>query len=226
MKEEEFKKYAGRKTFGKNNVCLEGGIVVGYDTKSYNDCLVVKLEEGPWSETACNIKFTDKHEEELYRSGKGLYAWGAIENVIINDPKVLNLCELLKGCEGVKVYSSMIGECLINKIKKDCVCFIQLDGGHETFVDDEGKYDKQGECILFPSKDNRDWTTFKKPLKKGTSVMCSNGDGWYLRVYSCKNRVSMAEGAACDPTLTVKYIVPASEFDFNDFDSNKNKSIV
>ena len=74
------------------------------------------------------------------------------------------------------------------------------------------------ECMLFPSKENRDWSTFKKPnkIKDGTPVMCKmiGADGWFLRKF--------------DETIITNYkwIVPVSEFDFTDLDSNESKSII
>ena len=82
--------------------------------------------------------------------------------------------------------------------------------------------------MLFPSKENRDWSTFKKPIKikRGTHVMCSNGDGWFLREYAGGKEVALDEGKLVGATVTVKYIVPATEFDFTDIESNKSKSII
>ena len=31
----------------------------------------------------------------------------------------------------------------------------------------DGKYALDGECILFPSKENRDWSNFHKPFENG-----------------------------------------------------------
>ena len=97
-------------------------------------------------------------------------------------------------------------------------------------IDSLGKlmHEHPGECTLFPSKENRDWSTFKKPIriKEGTHVMCSNGDGWFLREYAGGKEVALDEGKLVGATVTVKYIVPATEFDFTDFHSNKSKSII
>ena len=83
----------------------------------------------------------------------------------------LNLVEILKDCpKGTKLYSTVFGEVELEKISNDendkYPIFIRL---HDNTIDDVAKdgryigiYD--GECVLFPSKDQRDWSKFK--LKK------------------------------------------------------------
>ena len=80
----------------------------------------------------------------------------------------LNLVEILKDCpKGTKLYLTTLGE----------VEFCQIDSGippirikhkeaGEAWLTQEGKVYKTfgGECILFPSKEQRDWSKFK--LKK------------------------------------------------------------
>lgn len=87
---------------------------------------------------------------------------------------MINIAEKLKGCpEGTKLYSPMYGE----------VEFVRIDIGNHKFpiivraleneipysnvtFTAEGKwYDiEQSECLLFPSKDNRDWNKFNLPV--------------------------------------------------------------
>ena len=130
--------------------------------------------------------------------------------------KELNLCELLKGCEGMVFYSTMVGDCVLIEVNE----YITIDFGDDDYVilDSDGKYSIEGECTLFPSKENRDWSTFVKPnrIKDGTPVMCKMIGiyCWSLRKF--------------DETIMTNYkwIVPVSEFDFTDFDSNKSKSII
>ena len=144
----------------------------------------------------------------------------------------LNLCELLKGCEGITLYSPIHGDVVLDSINNsntDPIIVTLSDGDYIDYCKD-GRYLAMydGECMLFPSKENRDWSTFKKPIKikKGTHVMCSNGDGWFLREYAGGEEVALDEGKLVGATVTVKYIVPATEFDFTDIESNKSKSII
>ena len=80
----------------------------------------------------------------------------------------LNLVEILKDCpKGTKLYSSVFGEVELDNIDTSCSNYpiiIRLKGveGHESLTS-EGKMfvDYDGECVLFPSRENRDWSKFK-----------------------------------------------------------------
>lgn len=81
---------------------------------------------------------------------------------------MINIAELLKDCpKGTKLYSTTWGE--VELIKADPKEGIEIKpefGGYYTFnIYGHNILDKSntGECLLFPSKDNRDWSTFKKP---------------------------------------------------------------
>ena len=82
--------------------------------------------------------------------------------------KNLNLAEILKDCpKGTKFYSILHGEVEFNGIsEKDSyeVKFRDIDGDIEG-VKPDGRYLSclNGECILFPSKDQRDWSKFTAP---------------------------------------------------------------
>lgn len=77
--------------------------------------------------------------------------------------KELNLVEILKDCpKGTKLYSPVFGEIkLIEIIKEDSEYPIRCKG--YTKFTAQGRYtlNEDAECVLFPSKDNRDWSTFK-----------------------------------------------------------------
>ena len=88
----------------------------------------------------------------------------------------LNLIEILEDCpKGTKLYSTLLGD-----VELERVCKIEnniftypievkaSDGATATFTKD-GMFcaEYSGECILFPSKDQRDWSKFTPPwLKK------------------------------------------------------------
>ena len=79
----------------------------------------------------------------------------------------LNLIEILKGCpKGTRFYSSVFGEVELVEIKEGYLHPIGLRcfNGARMYLTAEGKlfptYD--GECILFPSKDQRDWSKFER----------------------------------------------------------------
>lgn len=82
----------------------------------------------------------------------------------------LDLTKILEGCpQGTKLYSSIYGEVSFVEIK---ICFVypimlmsyginQLPAGQICYAKD-GNYNSayNGECTLFPSKDQRDWSKF------------------------------------------------------------------
>lgn len=74
----------------------------------------------------------------------------------------MDLTKILK--VGNKIYSPLIGDCIVVHIYKNlqvCIKVRSVDG-HDFTFDKEGKYfPTTPECLLFPSKDNRDWSTWK-----------------------------------------------------------------
>ena len=83
----------------------------------------------------------------------------------------INLCEILKDCpKGTKLYSPVIGEVIFEDINYNSSYPIGVSNAFENLeLTKDGKYlnEPDGECILFPSKDQRDWSKFKAPwLKK------------------------------------------------------------
>lgn len=85
----------------------------------------------------------------------------------------MNIAEILKYCpEGTKLYSTVYGEVTFYKLNEDMI-YIKVPYIISLFSD--GKYDKKGECILFPSKDQRDWEEFRLPVKRGDVMMEVNG---------------------------------------------------
>ena len=86
----------------------------------------------------------------------------------------LNLVEILKDCpEGTKLYSTTYGDVELVKVYlKDNVYPIEIKIGESSdmigYVTNDGRLwgDFPGECTLFPSKNQRDWSKFKpKKLK-------------------------------------------------------------
>ena len=168
MTEKEFEKYSGRNTKGFEYVDLNGGIVVGYASWNNPSCLVIRTENGVWSQSRCNIIIPDEKERKLYSSGNGKYSWGKIKNVIMHEDMV-DLTEILKGCEGIELWSDICGVCKLDKINKDglirvVVCETESIG--LNFLPDGRFYDFEGaKCLLWPSETNRDWSTFKRLVK-------------------------------------------------------------
>ena len=89
----------------------------------------------------------------------------------------MNIANLLKYCpKGTKLYSTAFGEVELIDISS-LANTILVQNNHDTpftFYSD-GSYILDGECILFPSKDQRDWSKFRLPLKRGDIMMKANG---------------------------------------------------
>lgn len=118
--------------------------------------------------------------------------------------KELNLVEILKDCpKGAKLYSTIYGEVEFDKVNPSNNDIYPIDfykSGDLQSVTKDGLHliDHDGECTLFPSKDNRDWSTFKveKPkwnpdtLQPFDKVLVRDDDGlfWDGDFYLYTNR--------------------------------------
>ena len=106
----------------------------------------------------------------------------------------LNLVEILKDCpEGTKLYSTIYGDVEFVKVRQsyyvDFPIEIKLSDNTINNVTMDGKLfvNYNGECTLFPSKDQRDWSKFKikkakfdpKTLQPFDKVLVRKGDKSY-----------------------------------------------
>lgn len=80
----------------------------------------------------------------------------------------LNLVEILKYCpEGTKLYSTVYGDVELVRVYLDDNTYpieIKINEGSDMiYITNDGRLfdDFRGECTLFPSKDQRDWSKFK-----------------------------------------------------------------
>ena len=118
----------------------------------------------------------------------------------------LNLVEILKYCpKGWEFYSSVLGEVefegiFYDKNQADCIVVRAGELGYTSGYTKEGFYLKgKGECTLFPSKDQRDWSKFTAPwYKKGKFdpntfqpfdrvLTHFDDERWDINFYSYKN---------------------------------------
>ena len=89
----------------------------------------------------------------------------------------MNIAKILKYCpKGTKLYSTISGEVILRSVCADAAYPIEVvtyksaiqkftEGGlyFESYPDSE--------CVLFPSKEQRDWSKFKLPIKDGDIMM-------------------------------------------------------
>lgn len=77
----------------------------------------------------------------------------------------INIAEILKDCpKGTKLYSTVFGEVEFDGIKNDSIYPVSIkskDYGIDRLSIDGKRFVDCGECVLFPSKEQRDWSKFK-----------------------------------------------------------------
>ena len=134
----------------------------------------------------------------------------------------LNLEKILKDCpKGTRLYSTVFGEVKLEEVKENSKYPIIVKpkiGGFESFTS-SGRWmeNYDGECTLFPSKEQRDWSKFKpkqpkfdpKTLKPFDKVLVrdSDSENWMIQLFS-----HIIEDEAGYPYLCInnpyKYCIP------------------
>ena len=89
-----------------------------------------------------------------------------------------NLISILKHCpEGTKLYSPIYGEVVLDSVQSKSIYILAKTNNGATFVIEFTRLGRlysefsNSECVLFPSKDQRDWDKFRIPTKKGDVIM-------------------------------------------------------
>lgn len=80
----------------------------------------------------------------------------------------INLCEILKGHKDETFYSPMVGNIRLSSIVDNTqfpIHCIREDYNINILFDSKGRWSKIGECLLFPSKDQRDWNKWLEEQK-------------------------------------------------------------
>lgn len=129
----------------------------------------------------------------------------------------LNLVEILKDCpKGTKLYSTVFGEVELDSIdvvSSHPICVV-FPSGDDSFTKDGKMFDGcDGECVLFPSKEQRDWTKFriKKPkfdpntLQPFDKVLVCLDEFWTCDFFSNYNK-DFAFDFACVGTCANRVI--------------------
>ena len=145
----------------------------------------------------------------------------------------LNLVEILKDApKGTKLWSPICGDCELERIyfedKDDVVpiecrtiadeqmCYFTANGHYNTIF-------TGAECVLFPSKENRDWSTFKvpkkhkefKPFQKVLVGLIMNGkQNWTRDVYMCYRKDIKGHCTVFESMVPDDLIIP--------YDANKD----
>lgn len=83
----------------------------------------------------------------------------------------IDLTKILKDCpKGTRLYSIIYGEVKFNGIEEGYtfpINFVTKEGNESTVTSDGKHYNcHDGDCTLFPSKEQRDWSKFKPKKNK------------------------------------------------------------
>ena len=111
----------------------------------------------------------------------------------------INVAEILKDKpQGTKLYSSACGKCRLVEVddKSFKISFYNskfgfMNGG-EGYLDKNGKLYDDGECVVFPSKEMRDWSKFS--WKKGDVLVSNDSDSHIIFKGFSKNDYTTFEG--------------------------------
>ena len=135
----------------------------------------------------------------------------------------IDLTQILKDCpKGTKFYSTVLGEVTFKDIVDDAkfpIIVIHKCGLYEeSFMADGRMLDYVGECTLFPSKDQRDWSKFTAPWYKKEKFdpkTLKPFDKVLVRLLNFKWRVNFfsnkEDGAYTCIEHTFKYCIPYND---------------
>lgn len=139
---------------------------------------------------------------------------------------LINIAPILERCPaGTKLYCPLLGEvsfirvndCIYNNNSNKIICGTKE--GFEYSFNLYGQYFisyPNAECMLFPSKENRDWNTFKVDLSVDTIVLVSDYvsslgvEKCYIKRYA-GNHCCFSNGKSsrnCNTAVGWKTIVP------------------
>lgn len=107
----------------------------------------------------------------------------------------LDLVKILKNIpEGTKLYCTAYGDVELVEVEEgsDYPIIVRTPDGEGYELTKEGKFvsDYDGECLLFPSKVNRDWSTFKPPyhLEPFEKVLVrAHHERWHISLFERLN---------------------------------------
>lgn len=127
----------------------------------------------------------------------------------------INIAETLDGCPNdTKLYSPIFGDVYLEKIRPHLAVVVTTESNDKEEFLYDGRYGINGECVLFPSKDQRDWSKFQRPFKDGDIVVSEKGDIHLLRTSNssyCAFREQWENKFDCTITTSIKVARLATE---------------
>lgn len=135
--------------------------------------------------------------------------------------KELNIAAILKDKPvGLKFYSPTFGCVTFNGVHKDKVYFFSKDTNAHS-VKQNGKMFDDGECIIFPSKEMRDWEKFS--WKKGDVLVSNDSDSHIIFKGFSKNDYTTFEGKHWISVSKKRYLSCLNMQNVQDYHIEDNK---
>lgn len=134
----------------------------------------------------------------------------------------MNVAEILKYYpKGTRLYTPTWGNVKLIEVTSDEVIKIKVSNFTEELTSD-GRYSINGECVIFPSKDMRDWSRFRFPVKRGDIMMIPNSTCVFIATGELYDNISpkyICGINICDEFVissnkrgwTTDFYIPASE---------------
>ena len=126
---------------------------------------------------------------------------------------MINIAEILKDYpKGIKLYSPICGECELYSSDDTVINVVSVRGNKYPSFNKFGQYYKDmpdSECMLFPSKDNRDWNTFQSPFKDG-DILTYTGNHTTTFIYRNKDNephLSTSFYVACNDATSHNFLI-------------------
>ena len=114
----------------------------------------------------------------------------------------INIAELLKDCpKGTKLYSPIFGDVYLEKIRPHLAVVVTTESNDKEEFLYDGRYGINGECVLFPSKDQRDLSKFQRPFKDGDVVATDSG-----------NWIGITTGGKCHESIPTYCVIDIDIF--------------
>ena len=121
---------------------------------------------------------------------------------------MINLVNILKHCpKGTRLYSPIYGEVVLDSVQSKSIYTLAKTNNGATLVVEFNHLGRlyyefsNSECVLFPSKDQRDWDKFRIPAKKGDIMM-----------FDDKSAVFMIDAMTDDYVTIIAYVDKYSTF--------------
>lgn len=135
----------------------------------------------------------------------------------------MNIAKILKDApKGTKLYSPLFGEVKLERVG-DAVIEVRTEKSVAIFYTDGRYYQgySNGECLLFPSEDKRNWDDVYFLKDKAPVMVSDDGYDWRLRNFRDSHAANLLDKDGNIVTYCYwNYVVPISEFNFEDLHSN------